>query len=120
MFNVTLTLMKLLLKSIQTPWIPILPEKLIVAQVVKTYPQLLDPNCSLKCLQESVMSYFLSQISPVHIPTYYIQKLYFNVIIPRIPTSSKCSPSLRISNKNLVLFNYVYIVSNKILEACLK
>ena len=44
----------------------------------------------------------LSQLDPVHTPTFHFLKIYLNITIPSTPGSQKWYLSLRISNQNPV------------------
>ena len=63
----------------------------------------------------------LSQLDPVHTPTYYFLKIHLNIILPSMPGYLQWSPSLRFPHQNPVStpqtcyapnpFNFFWILS---------
>jgi hypothetical protein len=69
-------------------WCRVFLQKVWVAQLVKKIFAFMKEEDSLTCLQDPVNP---SQLSPVHILTSYFSNIYFIIILPSLPRSSKWS-----------------------------
>ena len=57
-----------------------------------------NPNVHYRTHKRQSPVRVLSQIDPVHFPSHF-SRIYFNIILPSTPGSSKWSPFLRLSHK---------------------
>jgi hypothetical protein len=51
----------------------------------------MEPEDSVPCLQEPTTEPILSQTNPIHVLTLCFFKIYFNIVLPPMPISSKWS-----------------------------
>jgi hypothetical protein len=69
-------------------------EKAVVAQLVKTFPNFMKPECSLPCSKSPPLDYILRQMNPIDYVISHSLKIHFNVfLIPTLTSISGLFPS---------------------------
>jgi hypothetical protein len=68
----------------------------------RTSQHLMEPVGSISCSKEPPTGPILSHINPIHIITFYLSKIDFNVVHPPTSWSSQWSPSFWLSHQNIV------------------
>jgi hypothetical protein len=85
-----------------TPWFWILFEKLIVTQLVKTYPAFLwNPKAHYHVHTRPPLDPILNQLNPVRPIDPYLPKVQLNVILPPTPRSFQWSLPFGLPTKTL-------------------
>ena len=92
----------ILLNYFLTPRSRIFLEKLTDLQLVKKFPAFYGTRRFIIALQVSTNAPILSQIDPVHTPTFHLLKIHRNIILPSTPGSPQWSLSHRFPNQNPV------------------
>jgi len=78
-----------------TPWSRVLLEKLSGSQLIKKFSAFYGIRVHYRIHKCPPHFLTLSQLDPVHTPTFYFLKIRLNIILPSIPGSSQWSRSLR-------------------------
>jgi len=72
----------------------------------------METEKSLSCSQGPATGPYSSQVNPVHTATSYFPEIYFNIILPFTPRSSKWSPPFRIPNQSFLRISMYFQANN--------
>jgi hypothetical protein len=91
----------ILLTYLLTSWCRILFERLIVTQLIKTYPAFfMEPKSLLLCSQKPAIGPYSEPLNPVFPIDLYLPMVHLNVILSPTPWSSQWSLTFGPSNQN--------------------
>ena len=95
-------------KKIHISWSRFLLEKVTPFSASQEIPQFFwNPKVHYRIYKCPSPAPILSQIDPVHTPTFHFLKIHLNIILPYLPGSSKWSPFLGSPPKTL----YTHLLS---------
>jgi len=77
-------------------------EKLIVAYMIKKFPNFMEPEGSLPCSQRPIIGTYISQMNPVHNFPHCAPKIHSNIILQPTPIFGEWCVSFRLSNLSIV------------------